>query len=533
MKLFFIACLFFSLGCCDVSAMSREEDIESLKKIIEENKINVNRYLPFSGCPDNLLLNEVIEYNRKHSTSANSENIFIDLVIAKRNILAKLARAQEFRNHIHLVLSDLLANAEYDSKAKSPGDSDGISLDEFRAILGKQQFLSNMDNSQLLQFMEGNEENSFTDGLPDILKSQIETIARDYKDNTPNYSPNLQKVKLKVYLGTAAKPNLVSAEVQTESPSVRPKMQLNLSKSTAYGVPEVDTARADRFRAAIGNVFGTVLKNTSIVTDRNSLDPNAIIITTDDFALIKDSVSSAWAEVSSGSADDFMKKGPGQFAAIQMLDQHLKKIQSSIKEKQNARKQLNLQRLSPSKGASNRGNPQQLTALDREIESLNGKIKALQTISAKVKKIFDDFKKQGVQSPSSIKIPQFVLVLDDQNSTTESAINGQTAAKVQLTSDKRSPLAVLPQNKIGQTPASEGKSGSPRTLIEQREASRRLSDKGLNSVSGAQARVISGGQNIGHGEDLPVEQRHRVTTNNSNPQNPRGNPGAVFGTQSR
>lgn len=239
------------------------------------------------------------------------------------------------------------------------------------------------------------------------------------------------------------------------------------------------------------------------------MDPNAIIITTGDFALIKDSVSSAWTEVSSGSADDFMKKGPGQFEAIEKLDQHLKKIQPPINKQQV---------LSRTTKKNQKSNP------------VDPKIKALKAISAKVKKIFDDFKK-GDQSLSPIKIPQFVLVLDDQNSTTESAINGQTAARVVESIDGQ--LSSTPRNVPGQTPASEGKSGSPRTLREQREASQRLSDKGLNSVSGARARVISGGQNIGHGEDLPVEQRHRVTTNNSNPQNPRGNPGAVFGTQSR
>ncbi len=476
------------------------DDNDSLEKFIEgSHNIKIETHLPFEGCPKSLLVHEAETefYNDTKMSIKTLEDqgiVMRYLHKAKQRILAKLARAQEFRNHIHLVLSDLLANAEYILEAKSPGDSDGIDLAEFRAILGKQLSLSNMDNSQLLQFMEGNEGNSFTDGLPDILKSQIETIARDYKDNTPNYSPNLQKVKLKVYLGTAAKPNLVSAEVQTESPSVRPKMQLQLSKSTAYGVPEVDTARADRFRAAIGNVFGTVLKNTSIVTDRNSLDPNAIIITTGDFALIKDSVSSAWAEVSSGSADDFMKKGSGQFAAIQMLDQYLKKIQPSITKKQNARKQLNLQRLSPSKGASNRGNPQQLTALDREIESLNGKIKALQAISAKVKKIFDDFKKQGVQSPSSIKIPQFVLVLDDQNSTTESApIEGQPAAGVvRPTGDRRQPLATLPQNVAGQTGNKNGQSNA-RLRAAQRESDQRRFELGLKPKYGEEARKEGSG----------------------------------------
>ena len=93
-------------------------------------------------------------------------------------------------------------------------------------------------------------------------------------------------------------------------------------------------------------------------------------------------------------------------------------------------------------------------------------------------------------------------------------------------------MSVVAQNEEKQTEKKNGKSNAE-LLAAQKEASQRLSDKGLNSVSGAQARVISGGQNIGHGEDLPVEQRHRVTTNNSNPQNPRGNPGAVFGTQSR
>ena len=531
------------------------DEKDSLIEFIEVTRnIKIELYLPFEGCPKSWLVHEAEtglynDYGGSIRTLRDSGLVIESLRQARDRILAKLARAQEFRNHIHLVLSDLLANAEYDLKAKSPGDSDGISLDELRAIQEQIRKISvlSANNADLLQFMEGNGldklEASLKEELqviPQASKSLIIEIINAYKSKTERYPLDLLKNgKLKVYLGVAtsvsadapAKPNLVSAEVQAESPSVRPKMQLKLSKSTAYGVPEtppVDTARADRFRAAIGNVFGTVLKNTSIVTDRNSLDPNAIIITTGDFALIKDSVSSAWAEVSSGSADDFMKKGSGQFAAIQMLDQYLKKIQPSITKKQNARKQLNLQRLSPSKGASNRGNPQQLTALDREIESLNGKIKALQAISAKVKKMFDDFKKQGVQSPSSVKIPQFVLVLDDQNSTTESAINGQTAAKIQLTSDKRSPLAVLPQNMIGQTPASEGKSGSPRTLREQREASQRLSDKGLNSVSGAQARVISGGQNIGHGEDLPSGQKNRLPTNHPNPQDGKGTPNPLF-----
>ena len=244
MKLFFIACLFFSLGCCDVSAMSREEDIESLKKIIEENKIDVNRYLPFLGCPDNLLLNEVIEYHRKHSTSANSENIFIDLVIAKRNILAKLARAQEFRNHIHLVLSDLLANAEYDLKAKSPGDSDGISLDELRAIQEQIRKISvlSANNADLLQFMEEGGldklESSLKEDLqiiPQASKSLIIEIINAYKSKTERYPLDLLKNgKLKVYLGVAtsvsadapAKPTLVSAEVQADAPA-KPTLEVS------------------------------------------------------------------------------------------------------------------------------------------------------------------------------------------------------------------------------------------------------------------------------------------------------------------
>ena len=488
MKKVLLCCLL--CASCDSHSLSNEVS-QSWRQYITND--DIKKYLPYDDCPEEWLINEAVEHchlNEK-KRPLGVENSFLQ---AKELIRAKLARAQTFRNYMQRLLSDAVANAEYDSKAKSPDDSDGIDFAEFRAILGKQQFLSNMDNSQLLQFMEGNEENSFTDGLPDILKSQIETIARDYKDNTPNYSPNLQKVKLKVYLGTAAKPNLVSAEVQTESPSVRPKMQLQLSKSTAYGVPEVDTARADRFRAAIGNVFGTVLKNTSIVTDRNSLDPNAIIITTGDFALIKDSVSSAWAEVSSGSADDFMKKGSGQFAAIQMLDQYLKKIQPSITKKQNARKQLNLQRLSPSKGASNRGNPQQLTALDREIESLNGKIKALQAISARVKDIFHDFQ-TGKQSPSSIEIPQFVLVLDDQNSTTESAppTEGQPAAGVvRPTGDRRQPLATLPQNVAGQTGNKNGQSNA-RLRAAQRESDQRRFELGLKPKYGEEARKEGSG----------------------------------------
>ena len=395
----------------------------------------------------------------------------LDSCLNARDVVMRLClRAQDFRNHIHLVLSDLLANAEYDLKAKSPGDSNGISLDELKIIQEQIRTISvlSANNADLLQFMEEGGldklEASLKEELqviPQASKFLIIEIINAYKSKTERYPLDLLKNgKLKVYLGVAtsvsadapAKPTLVSAEVQADAPakptlevsspvelasvapSVRPKMQLKLStKSTAYGVPEtppVDTARADRFRAAIGNVFGTVWKNTSIVTDRNSLDPKAIIITADDYALIKDSVISALAEVSSGSADDFMKKGTRQFEAIQMLDQHLKKIQASITKKQNARKQLNLQRLSPSKGASNRGNPQQLTALDREIESLNGKIKALQAISARVKDIFHDFQ-TGKQSPSSIEIPQFVLVLDDQNSTTESAppTEGQPAAQ--------------------------------------------------------------------------------------------------------
>ena len=213
-------CLFFSF--CDVHSFSNDVD-QSWRIYLKD--IDFKQYLPCDGYTTESLINEAVKYC--HLANVDSPVMARKcLMQAQQRIRAKLARAQTFRNYMQRLLSDAVANADCILKAKSPDDSDGIDFAEFRAILGKQLSLSNMDNSQLLQFMEGNEENSFTDGLPDILKSQIETIARDYKDNTPNYSPNLQKVKLKVYLGTAAKPNLVSAEVQADAPA-KPTLEVS------------------------------------------------------------------------------------------------------------------------------------------------------------------------------------------------------------------------------------------------------------------------------------------------------------------
>ena len=218
--------------------MSREEDIESLKKIIEERNMNVNNYLPFSGCPDNLLLNEVVEYFRANNILINPENAcrFINFAAAKQRILAKLARAQEFRSHIHLVLTDLLANAEYVFEAKSPGDSDGISLDELRAIQEQIRKISvlSANNADLLQFMEGDGldklEASLKEGLqviPQASKSLIIEIINAYKSKTERYPLDLlRNGKLKVYLGVVAKPNLVSAEVQADAPA-KPTLEVS------------------------------------------------------------------------------------------------------------------------------------------------------------------------------------------------------------------------------------------------------------------------------------------------------------------
>ena len=576
-----------SVGLVDTRAV-----LERMKKL----DVQVDRWVPDGCTPEDFIKFSYLfddEFKRKVDKgivileeTKLDQNVEMSLALlnSSQTVKEKIMRAQEFRNHIHLVLSDLLANAEYILEAKSPGDSDGISLDELRAIQEQIRKISvlSANNADLLQFMEGDGldklEVSLKEELqviPQASKSLIIEIIDKYKSKTERYPLDLLKNgKLKVYLGVAtsvsadapakptlvsaevqadapakptlevsspvelvsvdapAKPTLVSAEVQTESPSVRPKMQLKL-KSPANGVPgtpPVDTARADRFRAAIGNVFGIVRKKTSIVRDRNSLDPKAIIITADDYALIKDSVTSALDEVSSGSADDFMKKGPEQFEAIKKLDKHLKKIQASIKKKQKDREQLNRQRLSLIKG--DRGNPQQLTALDREIESLNDKMNALKAISDKVKKIFDDFKKQGVQSPSSIKIPQFVLVLDDQNSTTESAppTEGQPAARVvRPTGDIRQPLATLPQNvavvaqnEEKQTGKKKGKSKAEQ-LAEQQKGDERRFGLGLGKVHGEGARKKGSG-NI----PMTLREANPVSTDNPYPEDPRQNSGILF-----
>ena len=154
----------------------------------------------------------------------------LDSCLNARDVVMRLClHAQEFRNHIHLVLSDLLANVEYDLKAKSPGDSDGISLDELRAIQEQIRKISvlSANNADLLQFMEGDGldklEASLKEGLqviPQASKSLIIEIINAYKSKAERYTLDLSKNgKLKVYLGAVAKPNLVSAEVQADAPA--------------------------------------------------------------------------------------------------------------------------------------------------------------------------------------------------------------------------------------------------------------------------------------------------------------------------
>ena len=253
------------------------DDNDSLEKFIEgSHNIKIETHLPFEGCPKSLLVHEAETefYNDTKMSIKTLEDqgiVMRYLHKAKQRILAKLDRAQEFRNHIHLVLSDLLANAEYDLKAKSPGDSDGISLDELRAIQEQIRKISvlSANNADLLQFMEGNGldklESSLKEDLqviPQASKSLIIEIISAYKSKTERYPLDLLKNgKLKVYLG-------VATSVSADAPA-KPTLEVS-SPAGQVSVDAPAKSLPSRFLSGFRNIATSMFSKSSEQTGQSS-----------------------------------------------------------------------------------------------------------------------------------------------------------------------------------------------------------------------------------------------------------------------
>ena len=263
-------------------------------------------------------------------------------------------------------------------------------------------------------------------------------------------------------------------------------MQLQLSKSTAYGVPEtppVDTARADRFRAAIGNVFWQILQNTRVVTNRKDVQKDEVLIDKADFTTMRKSSQEAYEAVSSGSADDFMKNGLKKFNAVQMLDNHSRTLNAVI-----------------------------LYGLKADLQ--RKKVNALKQIYTGIQKIFDDFKAQK-QTPSSIELPRFALVLQGDPNV--------------IVARDMTPHSSPSKNKKGDTSDSASSSSNASSdHSSNKNQTNRLFEDSLKPRHGIDVRGKAGGST-----PVIVPEKTPHPTDNPYPEDPRKNPSAVFGLQPR